>query len=104
MPNCLLYETRTKVVDLNLPICTKLRVPPTIFDVLAEEKPQNQSWSDFLLSHAITGILTKHNMVGNWRHSNRLVVRMFGENPHRRRDEDTGAGTPYETAVGGHRR
>jgi len=78
MANALLDETRSERIDLGLPWLKQLRVSPTVFELLSEEKPANMSWGDFLLTAALCYVRCARDIRGDFRGSNRLGVRLFG--------------------------
>jgi hypothetical protein len=74
--NALLDETRSKRLDVALPIMDQLRVSPTTYAVLLEEKPHDQSWGDFAIRSMITSALMGRIMRGELRAAYRLLVRL----------------------------
>ncbi len=76
--NAFLDETRTERLDIGLPFLRQLRLSPTLENLLAEEKPANQSWGDYFLTAAVNQALSARNVRGDWRGSNRLIVRLVG--------------------------
>jgi hypothetical protein len=75
--NVLLDETRSKRLDVALPIMDQLRVTATTYAILLEEKPSDQSWGDFAIRSMITAALMGRIMRGELRGAYRLLVR-FG--------------------------
>lgn len=93
MTNALLDETRTVRIDVGLPWLKQLRVSPTVFELLSEEKPANMSWGDFLLTAALCYVRCARDIRGDFRGSNRLGVRLFGpvsEQPDSRQNGTAG--------------
>jgi len=81
MSNAFLDETRTERIDLGLPICKQLRASPTVFEVLAEEKPATMSWGDFATISMISFALMGRNLRGDFRGAYCQAVRIFGTFP-----------------------
>ena len=81
MPNALLAETRTKRIDLALPILPQLRISPTVYEILDEAKSDAQSWPDFALESMLIRALLPHTLGLRLRDLNRQIVRIVGPEP-----------------------
>lgn len=76
--NALLNATRSKRIDLGLPVrgLDQLRVSPTTFSVLLEEKPADQSWADFTIRALVSFVVIRRMIALETQAANRIVVRL----------------------------
>lgn len=87
--NALLDETRSRLLEPNLPFLRQLRASPTVAEVLGSEKADNESWGDFALLGMLALATMRRTVRADLRGANRVLVGIIGSGP-------TAVGTPDE--------